>query len=384
MEKSSRLRGFYKLDPKKRLEKAFDILKSEQIKLFETGGLDIKTGDKLIENVIGIFSLPLSIIPNFIINKKNRLIPFVTEEPSVVAAASNGARIAGLSGGFEVVVENPVTTCQIQIETHDSEETWKKIKENENLIMEKLKKVDPVLFSLGGGETKIEKGEGSIESELILLLHVNVLDAMGANIVNTIAEKISPLIESLTGSIVVGKIVTNSFPQRKTVVKAKFPVESLKKSDMKQDEILKRFINLSKWALRDPQRAVTHNKGILNGISGVALATGNDFRAVEAACHFYAVKNGKYKPLSTWEISDDGNYLVGTLETPLPLASIGGMVSSHPLIKEIFQLTEIKNHEDLIEMAAACGLANNFSALWAISSEGIQKGHMKLHNRGRK
>jgi hydroxymethylglutaryl-CoA reductase len=379
--KSSRIKELHKHPPKKRREILFGSTDKKMNELFNTGGLSIQKADDLIENLIGVFSMPLSIVPNFTINGVDYLIPMVTEEPSVVAGASNGAKLARDLGGFQFSTTAPIVTSQILLMVDDPQKAWEKISKYKESLIEELSHMDPLLVKAGGGVDDIEKGDGGDDKTLVIHLHINSADAMGANVANSMAEVLKVRLEKISGGIALASIVTNGFPRRKSKVTARFLVNKMGKGGFTGEQAAFRFLALDSWAQRDPLRAVTHNKGIMNGISSVAMATGNDFRAVESSAHFGAVKNSSYKPLSRWVFEEKTDTLKGELQLSIPIGTIGGMTSHHPIVKKLFELLGINSANLLVSMAISAGLANNFAALWSISTEGIQKGHMILHKR---
>jgi hydroxymethylglutaryl-CoA reductase len=334
--------------------------------------------DTFIENVIGSYQLPLGIASNFKVNNKDYLIPMVTEEPSVIAAASKAAKIARESGGFQSEKVKSVMISQIQITNlKDFELAKKKLEENKQTILKIANEQDPFLNELGGGafdyeirDLKTRKGE-----MLIVHLLVNVLDAMGANIVNTMAEKISPYIQEISGGKIYLRIVSNLAIHRIAKSKATFHKELLG-----GEEVVEGILNAYEFALADPFRATTHNKGIMNGIVALALATGNDTRAIEAGAHAYASFKGKYSPLTKFNKDPKGN-LIGEIEIPMALGIVGGMTKIHPMARLSLKILNVKSADELSQVAAALGLAQNVAALRALASEGIQKGHMVLHSR---
>ncbi len=378
---TSRLPGFYRLSLSQRRAALAPL---EEV-LLEEGGLTTSQADELGENVVGRYALPLSIATNFIVDGEERLVPMATEEPSVVAACSNGARVARVAGGFTTSHEPPVTTCQLLLRLPPSTESDSAQRQrllrtlNHETLLRSLGALDPQLVAHGGGPRSLELSPHQMPGCVTLLLHVVTQDAMGANSVNTMGEA---LLEQLKPHYTpVAAILTNAMPQRNTTAAARFPVTALGKGGVSSEKALDRFLQLVELAQRDPMRAVTHNKGILNGISAVALATGNDTRGVEAAAHYHAASQGSYRPLSTWSLQ--GKHLVGQLSLPLPLGTVGGMTTHHPLSAHLLERFALLNARTLAAVAACAGLANNFSALWALSTEGIQKGHMLLQKKRR-
>jgi len=380
-EINSKISGFYKLSIEERQKIIFDIfnLTDDEQKILKNFGYFTPSQlDTTIENVVGSYNLPMGIACNFKINNKDYLIPMVIEEPSVVAAASNAARFARKHGGFHSDKVKSVMISQIQITQLENissakEQLYKHKKE----ILERANEQDPVLRKLGGGAFDIEIREIATKKGKMLIVHllVDVLDAMGANVVNTMAEAVTPYIEELTNGIVYLRIVSNLATQRIAKSRATFDKELLG-----GEKIVDGIINAYEFALADPYRATTHNKGIMNGIIALTLATGNDTRAIEAGAHAYASLSGKYQPLTNYDIDSNGN-LVGTIEIPLALGTIGGMTKVHPMARLALKILNVEGAEEMCQVAAAVGLAQNVAALRALASEGIQKGHMALHSR---
>lgn len=380
-KKTSRIPGFYKLTPDERIRKVaeFTALTKEEIDyLKNTGALRIDQADKMSENIIGTMQLPLGIAVNFLINSKDYLVPMAIEEPSVIAAASNAARIARDSGGFQVQSMESIMIGQIQVTNlvDLSRSRFLILKEKMKLI-EVANKQDPILLSNGGGVRDITAKiiSGNSEPMLIVELHVDCRDAMGANIVNTMSEAIAPIIEDITGGTVFLRIVSNLCVER--LVRASVIIKS---EVIGGEQVVDGIVKAYEFAAADIFRCATHNKGIMNGITAVALATGNDTRALEAGVHSYAALQGSYRPLTIWEKTKDRN-LVGTLELPIAVGIIGGATTTHPIAKLCRKILGVSSAKELSEVMSAVGLAQNFAALKALVTEGIQKGHMKLHAR---
>lgn len=378
-EKSSRISGFYKLEMEERLNKVaeFSGLSDEEKECFLKNkelslAIDKSIADRMIENVIGIFELPLGIATNFRINGKDYLIPMAIEETSVVAAASNAARIARIRGGFTAWASESIMIGQVQVlKIKDRAEALEVIQENKSRILELANAQDKVLVSLGGGAKDIEVR--FLDDMMILHLLVDVKDAMGANAVNTMCEAVAPLVEELTGGKVRLRIISNLADKRLAGARAVFD-----KDAMGGSEAVEAFLEGYRFATLDPYRAATHNKGIMNGIDAVLIATGNDFRAVEAGAHSYAARDEKYRPLTKYWKDEDGN-LVGEIELPLAIGVVGGASSLHRKAQICRKILGVKSARELAEVIASVGLAQNFAALLALSTVGIQKGHMELH-----
>jgi len=376
----SKIPGFYKLSPEERLKivKKFANLTSDEVEnLRKTGSLSIKKADMMIENVVGTMELPLGIATNFLINGKEYLIPMCIEESSVVAAASNGAKIARIRGGFRASSTEPIMIGQIQVtDLKNPEKAKKAILENKEKIISEANDRKSTIIKLGGGVKDVEARVVEFAGEKMLIVHllIDCKDAMGANFVNTVVEDTAPLVEELTRGRVVLRILSNLATHRLARAEAVFDKKALGGEDV-VDAILEAY----QFACADIYRATTHNKGIMNGIEAVLLATCNDTRAVEAGVHAYASING-YHPLTTWEKNDDGD-LIGKIELPLAVGIVGGATSVHPVAKTSRKILGIKSARELAEVLAAVGLAQNLAALRALATEGIQKGHMKLHAR---
>ena len=335
----------------------------------------------MIENAIGIFQIPLGIANNFVINDKEYLIPMAIEEPSVIAAASNAAKIAKEAGGFKAKADKSIMIGQIQLVFFN----------NNNLNIDELKKTiienKFELIKLANTRSKSaicvdirikqldDKSINNLGPMTIIEIFVDTKDAMGANVVNTMCEVIAPKIESLTNGQVILKILSNYATKRLVRCKGVFP-----KALIGGDRVLKRILYAYAFAYSDVYRAVTHNKGIMNGIDSVAIATGQDFRAIESGCHAYACRDGQYRSLTKWYENSDGD-LVGEIEIPLAVGIVGGITNIHPLVKTCIKILGITSSQELAMIIASVGLAQNFSAIRALSDEGIQKGHMKLHSK---
>ncbi|MCC5997775.1 MAG: hydroxymethylglutaryl-CoA reductase, degradative [Thermofilum sp.] len=380
-QKTSRIPEFYKKTLEERLNIVAEYagLTQEEVALLKNfGNLDPKIADSMIENVIGAMSYPFAVAVNFLINGKDYLVPMVIEEASVVAAASNAARVMRRDGGIKSMATQPVMIGQIQV--LGVKDPWHKrmiILEHKDEIIQKANEVDPVLVKFGGGAKDVEARvvEGPRGPMIIVHLLVDVKDAMGANAVNTMAEKVAPMIERLTGGRVLLRIISNLADRR--LVRSWVKVY---KEDIGGEEVVDAIVDAWAFAAADPYRAATHNKGIMNGVIAVALATAQDHRAIEAGAHAYAARTERYVPLSTWEKDQDGN-LVGTLEMPMAVGIIGGATKVHPIAKIALKILGVKTATELAEVMGAVGLAQNFAALRALATEGIQKGHMRLHAR---
>lgn len=381
LNKSSRISGFYKLSPEDRLNKVKDFanLSTEEVEILKnTGALNIETADKMLENVVGTFELPLGIAVNFSINNKDYLIPMAIEESSVVAAASNAAKIARKKGGFETESDPPQMIGQIQItDLENISEAKKEIEDSEKQILELANEQDPVLVELGGGAKGLEVRQIDTESGKMLIVHliIDTRDAMGANAVNTMTEAVAPLIERISGGKVFLRIISNLADKRLARAEAVFG-----KEELGGEETVEGILKAYHFASADPYRCATHNKGIMNGIQAVALATGNDTRALEAGAHAFASMKGRYESLTSWRKNKNGD-LKGEIEIPIAVGTIGGATQVNPVTKTCLKILGVESSQELAEVMAAVGLAQNLAALRALASEGIQEGHMRLHAR---
>jgi len=377
----SSISKFFEKSRKERLDIVanFANLSSEDLEILQNnnGGISYDKADKMVENVIGTFSLPLGVATNFKINGKDYVIPMVIEEPSVIAAASNGAKIARIKGGFEVTADESYSIGQIQILDVDIPLAIQKIDDSLNEILQLANSKSNTLSKMNKGAKEISCKviDTSSGKMLIAELLIDVGDAMGANVTNTMCEAVSPLIEKITGGKTLLRILSNYSTRRIVNGKAIFEKEAIG-----GEKVVDNIILAFEFADNDVYRAVTHNKGIMNGMIAVANAVGQDSRAIESAINAYAAKSGTYRSLSKWSKDDDGN-LVGILEIPLSVGIVGGIANVHPVAKVCTKILGALSAQELACIMTATGLAQNFSALRALSTEGIQKGHMRLHAR---
>ena len=380
-EKTSRIPGFYKLPLEERIRivKEFANLTDEEVELLKrVGALDLRTADIMIENVVGTFPLPLGIAVNFLINGKDYLVPMAIEESSVVAAASHAAKLCRAGGGIRSIATESIMIGQIQLtRVADPYGAKMRILEHKDEILRIANEQDPILVKLGGGAKDLEVRVIHSRYGPMVITHllVDVKDAMGANAVNTMAEAVAPYIEEITGGKVYLRIISNLADKRLVRAHCVVPKDALG-----GEEVVDGIVLAWAFADADPYRAATHNKGIMNGVDAVVIATGNDWRAVEAGAHSYAARWGVYKPLSVWEKNENGD-LVGTLEMPIQVGIVGGATKVHPLARVCLKILGVKTAKELAEVIGAVGLAQNLAALRALATEGIQKGHMKLHAR---
>jgi len=376
---NSSISKFFEKSRKERLDIVvnFANLSNEELDILQNnnGGISYDKADKMVENTIGTFSLPLGIATNFKINGKDYIIPMVIEEPSVIAAASKGAKIARIKGGFEVTANESYSIGQIQLLDVDIPSAIQKINNSSNEILKLANSKSNTLSKMGKGAKEISCKEINTSSckMLIVELLIDVGDAMGANITNTMCEAVSPLIEKITGGRTLLRILSNYSTRRIAKAKAVFEKEAVG-----GETVVDNIILAYEFADNDVYRAVTHNKGIMNGTISVANATGQDSRAIEAAANAYASKSGKYRSLSKWSKDNDGN-LVGSLEIPLSVGIVGGIANVHPIAKVCIKILGVSSAQELACVMTATGLAQNYSAIRALATEGIQKGHMRLH-----
>lgn len=377
---SSRIPGFYNLTPQQRQARLAEIAAGWS----ELGELTASQADSMIENVIGVFGLPLGIATNFLINGREVLIPMAIEEPSVVAGASYMAKIVRQAGGFVADADPPHMIGQIQIlELDDLDAAAAALEKATDRILQAANRTTPNIVAVGGGARELQLRrfpDSPVGPMLVLNLIQDTVDAMGANSVNSMLEGITPEIESITGGRVHLRILSNLADRRLARAGCAIPAELLAFDQYSGEQVRDGIVEAWAFAAVDPYRAATHNKGIMNGIDAVVIATGNDWRAVEAGAHAFAAQDGHYGPLSSWQVDDQGR-LAGRLELPLALGTVGGATRVHPVAKQSLQLMGIERSTELAEVVAAVGLAQNLAALRALATEGIQRGHMGLHAR---
>ena len=379
--KTSSYSGFFKLSTEERLREVAEFAgldEKETAILGSADSLDDDKADHMIENVIGKFALPMGVAINFVINGRDVIIPMVTEEPSVVAACSNAAKMARPSGGFKASSSGNVMIAQIQVLGVAAPFAAKSsILERKDEIIRICNEKDPVLVNFGGGVKDVEVSVIDTMAGPMVIVHllVDTLDAMGANAVNTMAEAVAPYIEEITEGSVELRILSNLADRRLVRVRATW-----KKEDIGGTEVVDKILNAYAFAAADPYRAATHNKGTMNGIVPVVIATGNDTRAIESGAHSYAARNGRYTSLTTWEKDENGD-LVGSIEIPMAVGLVGGATKIHPAAQAAVKILGVKSAAELGQIIAAAGLANNMAAMKALATEGIQRGHMSLHAR---
>jgi hydroxymethylglutaryl-CoA reductase len=378
---------FYELsltDRRAFLNQAADLSDSQLSALDPAGGLSLDQANAMIENVVGLYSLPLGIAQNFLINEREVLVPMVVEEPSIVAGASFMAKLVRAGGGFTASTTDPVMIGQMQLlDLKDLPAARQILEEKKGDLLAAAASFDPMLAKVGGGPRDLEIrtiSESPIGPFLVLHWLVDVRDAMGANAVNTIVERMAPEVEHLTGGRVHLKILSNLADQRLARAACSIPCSALAFVNFSGEQVRDGILEAWAFAEADPYRAATHNKGIMNGIDAVVLATANDWRAVEAGAHAYAACSGRYTSLSRWSKGEDGS-LVGELEMPMAVGLVGGATRVHPTAQTALKILGVTNARELAEVIVSVGLAQNLAALRALATEGIQRGHMSLHAR---
>lgn len=382
---SSRLPGFYKLSLVERQERlaALAGLSPEEQYVLRHESLPAKQADLMIENVVGVFSLPMGVAANFRINGRDVLVPMAVEESSVIAAASHVAKLVRDHGRLTTSSSDPVMIGQIQIvNVPDPEGAKQRILESKARVLEIANEQDPVLYEMGGGAKDVEvRVLETIRGPMVVVhLLVDVRDAMGANAVNTMAEALAHFLEGLSGGKVVLRIVSNLADRRLARARLEIAPAAFDEHNWKGEEVVEGVLNAYAFALADPYRAATHNKGVMNGIDPVLIATGNDWRAVESGAHAYAARSGQYGPMTKWERAGNGD-LVGEIELPMPIGLVGGATKVHPGARLALKVLGVQNAKELGEIVAAVGIVQNLAALRSLVTEGIQKGHMVLHAR---
>lgn len=389
MEISSRVPGFYKMTVEERKKYIIDLCQLEDedaAQLMNEVSLPIETADKMIENVIGTFSLPFGLGLNFMIDEKEYMIPMAVEEPSIVASASYIAKIVREAGGFKTEATERIMIGQIQVVgCPDFQEAKEAILREKEMLIQAANDAYPSLVARGGGagdlEVRLLNEEASKFNQMLVIhLYVNTCDAMGANIINTMAESLAPVVEHLTDGKVYLRILSNYADRCLAKATCTIPPYLLESDGFSGEEVRDGVVHAYEFAASDPYRAVTHNKGIMNGIDPVIIATGNDWRAVEAGAHAYAARNGQYSSMTTWSVDGKGN-LVGELELPMSLGIVGGASRVHPMAKVAYKLLRVESAKELAQVIVSVGLAQNLGALKALVTDGIQKGHMALHSR---
>jgi hydroxymethylglutaryl-CoA reductase len=385
-EKSSRLPGFYKRPLTERVDivAQWAGLDEADTAALKGQGLANEQADKMIENSLGTFALPLGVAANFLINGRDYLIPMAVEEPSVLAAVSNAAKKIRAGGGFHTEATDPVMIGQIQLlDIPDMDAAIAAIEAHKAELLETANCCDRMIVSLGGGARKLELRpfpETSVGPMLIIHLHFDTRDAMGANAINTSLEAMAPRIAELTGGRTSLRILSNLADQRLATARCTIPADQLATANYSGTEVAKLIEEANAFAVVDPYRAATHNKGIMNGIDAVCIATGNDWRAVEAGAHAYAARNGRYSSLTDWHVDENGD-LFGEITLPMAVGMVGGATKVHPTARVAMKILGVKSAPELAQVIASVGLAQNLAAIKALATVGIQKGHMRLHAR---
>jgi hydroxymethylglutaryl-CoA reductase len=382
MAQTSRLPGFYKITVEQRRALVGEATGADPSDIglaLDTGGLSAETADKFVENVLGVYALPYAVALNVRVNGRDHVVPMVIEEPSVVAAASNAAKLVRAGGGFTAEADPPLMIAQVQLrEVRDAIEAAMRLRAAGVEILALANGAVGGLVARGGGARSIEVRELAADM-IVLHVVVDCRDAMGANLVNTIAEAVGDRAAAIAGARVGLRILTNLCDKRCVRVRCRVPAADLATGDMAGTDVVDGIVNASRFAELDPYRAATHNKGIMNGIDAVVIATGNDWRAVEAGAHAYAARSGRYAPLAVWR--RDGDSVEGKLELPLALGTVGGTLRVHPAARLSLRILGVTDAQELAGVAAAVGLASNLAAVRALATDGIQRGHMGLHAR---
>jgi hydroxymethylglutaryl-CoA reductase len=379
---TSRLPGFYKMKISDRLRRIAQEIETDLDGLGQSSTLPLANADAMIENAVGVLGLPVGIGLNFLINGEDVLVPMAVEEPSVIAAVSLAAKIAREGGGFTVEADEPRMIGQVQVTgLVDPEQAWTILLREKEQLLAAANALHPLMKARGGGAKDVEVRLLKIGDETHAIVHllVDTQDAMGANLINTMCEGIAPLVERLTGGRVRLRILSNLADHRLARATCRIPFDALSDFGFSGAEVAHGIADASAFADADPYRACTHNKGVMNGVDAVALATGNDWRAIEAGAHAWACRNGRYEPLTRWWIEDA--HLLGRCELPIQVGTVGGAVKSNPLVPVLLRVMGNPNARKLAAVMAAVGLAQNMAALRALGSVGIQKGHMALHAR---
>jgi hydroxymethylglutaryl-CoA reductase len=388
-DRVSRIPAFYRLSVEERrtaLTQHGWLTRDGALLLARHAGFEEAIADTMSENVIGVHGLPLGVGLNFRVNGLDHVAPMSVEEPSVVAAASNAARIALNAGGYAADADPPLMIAQVQLlDVPNVEEARQGLAARRDDLIQQANEIVPQMVRRGGGVRDIElrvleRGVGVGAGMCAVHLIVDTRDAMGANILNTLAEAMAAPLQSICGGRIGLRILSNLADRRRVRVTVRLPASALAQEGYSGEQVRDGMVSASRFAELDPYRACTHNKGIMNGVDAVALATGNDWRAVEAGAHAYAARTGTYRPLAVWTTASNGD-LVGTLEMPLALGIVGGAARAHPGVRLAIELAGVANAQELAQLAASVGLASNFAALKALATEGIQKGHMALHAR---
>jgi len=379
---SSRIPGFYRLpvEERRRLLRLNADLSEQDMRTLDGGGIDTAVADRVVENAVGVYALPLGVGLNFVVNGRDVLVPMAVEEPSVIAAASNAARMVREGGGFVADADDPVMTAQIEIVGVDDPDAAKARLEAASAELLALAHATlPRLADRGGGARELEVR--TLPERVIVHVHVDCRDAMGANMVNTVAEALAEKVARLAGGRWGLRILTNLCDRRRVRVKARVPARALATEALDGAAVRDGIVAASRFAEDDPYRAATHNKGIMNGVDAVVIATGNDWRGVEAGAHAFAAADGRYRPLAVWRQASDGGDLVGQLEMPMAVGTVGGTLHAHAGARLAQKMLGVTDAKELAMIVGSAGLASNLAALRALATDGIQRGHMALHRK---
>jgi hydroxymethylglutaryl-CoA reductase len=377
---SSRIPGFYRLPVEARRDqlRARVDLSADDMRTLDGGGIDTAVADRVVENAVGVYALPLGVGLNFLINGRDYLVPMAVEEPSVIAAASNAARMVREGGGFVADADDPVMTAQIEIIGVDDPAAAKaRLEAAADELLAMAHATLPSLVNRGGGARALEVR--THPGRVILHVHIDCQDAMGANMVNTVAEALGDRAARLARGRSGLRILTNLCDRRRVRVKARVPVQVLATDALDGGAVRDAIVAASRFAEDDPYRAATHNKGIMNGVDAVVIATGNDWRGVEAGAHAFAAAEGRYRPLAVWRA--EGGDLIGRLEMPMAVGTVGGTLHAHAGARLAQRLLGVRDAKTLAMVVGSAGLASNLAALRALATEGIQRGHMALHRK---
>lgn len=381
MARTSRLPGFYKVTVQERRALVGEVTGADPLDIeraLDAGGLDSETADKFVENVLGTYALPYGVTLNVRVNGHDYVVPMVIEEPSVVAAASNAAKMVRAGGGFVAEADPPLMIAQVQLVEVRAEDAAARIREQSQAIVELANRSVPGLLARGGGAREVEARVLAPDMVVVHII-IDCQDAMGANLVNSAAEAVADRIAAIGGGRVGLRILSNLCDRRCVRVRCRVPADALATDEMVGTDVIDGIVRASRFAELDPYRAATHNKGIMNGVDAVVIATGNDWRAVEAGAHAFASRTGHYRPLATWR--RDGVELEGRLEMPLALGTVGGTLRVHPAARLSLRVVGTQDAQQLATIAASVGLASNLAAVRALATDGIQRGHMGLHAR---
>jgi hydroxymethylglutaryl-CoA reductase len=378
----SRIPGFYRLpvDDRRRELRLRADLSLDDMRTLDRGGLDVETADRVVENAVGVYALPLGVGLNFLVNGRDVLVPMAVEEPSVIAAASNAARMVREGGGFIAEADDPIMTAQIEVMGVDDPAAAKqRLEASASELLALAHATLPRLADRGGGARALEVR--TFPGRVILHVHIDCRDAMGANLVNTVAEALADRVARLAGGRSGLRILTNLADRRCVRVSARVPVRALATGGLDGAAVRDGIVAASRFAEDDPYRAATHNKGIMNGVDAVVIATGNDWRGVEAGAHAFACVTGRYRPLATWRQDGAGGDLCGQLEMPMAVGTVGGTLHAHAGARLAQRILDVADAKTLATIIGSAGLASNLAALRALATDGIQRGHMALHRR---